>query len=275
MLLMAATAFSQTSRRTTNDKSTARNVDSKTNASTDNRNTNTYERTSSTAQTRATTNKTYSTANNNNKRASSSNTSYSKQGSNSVNTPKRNKTVYSSNRSNNYEHRTVVYPSSRKFTERREIRHYYNSPPKSITYRAVYYPYRAPVHFNIYWNKSFRIQYCRIYPEITYYYYPLGYRIETISAYDAMYYQGEIMNVYGRVSEVFYSPQYDEYILYFGPYYPYHDFTIVIPGRIALKYSRRPEIFFDNQYIVTTGLITTFEGKPEIVVKEPFQIKIY
>jgi hypothetical protein len=48
-----------------------------------------------------------------------------------------------------------------------------------------------------------------------------------------------------------------------------------MPGWIARRYSRNPSHYFDNQYLATTGLITTFEGNPEIAVREPFQINLY
>jgi hypothetical protein len=86
---------------------------------------------------------------------------------------------------------------------------------------------------------------------------------------------GDVMTVYGRVKEVFYSITTDEYFLYFGAYYPYHDFTVVMPGWMARQHSRRPERYFDNNYIAVTGLITSFEGKPEIVLKESFQLNFY
>jgi hypothetical protein len=110
---------------------------------------------------------------------------------------------------------------------------------------------------------------------VDYWDYRDGYRINTISSYDAMYYQGDVMTVYGRVTDVYYSRESDEYFLYFGPYYPYQDFTLIIPGYLARSYSRRPHRFFDNQNIAATGLITTFEGEPEMYVKESFQINLY
>ena len=114
-----------------------------------------------------------------------------------------------------------------------------------------------------------------IYPMVPSWRYYNGYRIDMISAYDAMYYRGEVMTVYGRVSDVYYSRNTDEYFLYFGPYYPYQDFTVVMPGYLARRYSRNPERYFMDRHLAVTGLITTFEGEPEIVVKKDFQINLY
>jgi DNA/RNA endonuclease YhcR with UshA esterase domain len=113
-----------------------------------------------------------------------------------------------------------------------------------------------------------------MYPHIRWEY-RYGYRIDNVSAYYADYYIGDIKTVYGKVKEVFYSYDSDEFFLHIGDYYPYHDFTIVMPGNIARNITRRPIAYFTNQYINVTGLITEFEGKPEIVVKRRFQLDVY
>jgi DNA/RNA endonuclease YhcR with UshA esterase domain len=114
-----------------------------------------------------------------------------------------------------------------------------------------------------------------MYPTIRHWEYRYGYRIHNVSAYNAYYHIGEVKTVYGRVKEVYYARESDEFFLHIGDYYPYHDFTIVIPGYIAREYSRRPVAYFTKEYVNVTGLITEFEGKPEIVVKRNFQISVY
>ena len=120
-----------------------------------------------------------------------------------------------------------------------------------------------------------RHEYIRIYPVVRWWSYPIGYRIPTITAYDASFYTGEVMNVYGKIYEVFYSGSTDEYFLYFGAYYPYHDFTVVLPGWIARKYSSHPEAYFEREHILVTGLITTYNNSPEMVLKRPGQLRLY
>jgi hypothetical protein len=100
-------------------------------------------------------------------------------------------------------------------------------------------------------------------------------RLPSVSAYDAYDFVGEIARVYGRVAETYFAWETDEYFLYLGDYYPYHDFTVVIPGREARDFSRRPERYFDNQYIEVTGLVSRFEGKPEMVIKHSTQVGVY
>jgi len=169
----------------------------------------------------------------------------------------------------------VVYESPRVYREQHVVHHHYASPPATREYRAYHYVYRRPVGIDIYWTPFMHRHFISIYPMVPYWYYQTGYRIEMISAYDALYYQGEVMTVYGRITEVYYSRATDEYFLYFGPYYPYHDFTVIMPGYLARRYSHHPESFFTDQYLAVTGLITSFNGEPEIVVKESFQMHLY
>jgi hypothetical protein len=117
--------------------------------------------------------------------------------------------------------------------------------------------------------------YVKMYPNHRYWHYSYGHRIATIAAYDADYYIGHVKNVYGRVSDVYYERTTDEYYLTMGPYYPYQHLTIVVPGHVARRYARHPARYFMSKNIKTTGLITSYEGKPEIIVKRYSQINVY
>ena len=167
------------------------------------------------------------------------------------------------------------YSSPRVYRAQHTVVHHYNYKPAPREYRAKYYAYRRPAEIEIIWTPVMHRHYIRMYPMVKYWYYTNGYHISMVSAYDAEYYRGEVRTVYGRVTEVFYSRATDEYFLYFGLYYPYQDFTVVLPGTIARQYSFKPERYFDQRYLAITGLITTFNGEPEIVVKESFQINFY
>ena len=330
MLLTAATAFSQTSRRTANDTKTANDEKKQKTTtvvkrSTDDQKQATSRTGQSSQRTTTTTRRTVSSSEINNNRSasnpsrnSSTNVTTSRRisssGTNSngntrpsgtsttttrrttVTTPAQtNNHSYSSGSAvHNNQHRVATgdinnhhrgnkggttyvtyYESPRLFRSERVVSHHYHTPPRSVHYRARHYPYRSPVHIDIIWTPAMRTEYIEIYPMVTTWRYPVGYRIESVSAYNAMYYRGEVMNVYGKVEEVFYSRETDEFILYFGAYYPYHDFSVVIPGPIARKFSMMPERRFEQQYVSVTGLITTFEGKPEIAVRRASQLSIY
>lgn len=147
--------------------------------------------------------------------------------------------------------------------------------PLSIEIRRVRYPYRRPGLVNVYWTRNMYRNYAGFYPFHTHWYMDIGSEIETISSYDADYYVGDVKRVYGKVEEVYYSPEDRNYYLFFGAPYPYHDFSVVISRRDAKRLSLFPEWYFNNQHICVTGLITWFEDKPEMIVKSPSQIHRY
>ncbi len=177
--------------------------------------------------------------------------------------------------SQNVNRETRYYKSTRQYANERPVYHHYRNTPYSREYRAEHYPYRRPVQVNINWTPTIYRNYCVIYPEIRQWGFHVNYRVDVVSAYDAYYHAGEIRTVYGEVREVFYARETDEYILYFGEYYPYHDFTVVVPGWLARRYSRRPDRFFERQHLAVTGLISMWERKPEMVVMKDYQLNFY
>jgi len=144
-----------------------------------------------------------------------------------------------------------------------------------VRYKTTNYHYRVPVHVNVTWTHNMSREYRSLYPDYHYWYYPRGYRIVTLPAYRAYFHIGEVRNVYGRIHDVWYSWNTDEYHLYFGGTYPYQDFTVILPGKHARRFHRYPEAFFSGRYIWVTGLVSTFEGKPEIMVMRKHQINLY
>jgi hypothetical protein len=160
-------------------------------------------------------------------------------------------------------HYHYVYPT-------RKVKVHYHYDTYLNNYHVLYYPR----YTNIYWTRSMYRDYSRWYPNY-HWRYNYGNRIQTISAFDAKYNLGEVAMVYGRVYATWHNQQTGDYLLFFGGEYPYHQFTVVLPARIARKYSWRPERFFLGEHITVTGLITTIEGVPEIIVKNKRQIGLY
>ena len=146
---------------------------------------------------------------------------------------------------------------------------------KPIEYRRLHHIYRIPPHRTIVWNARMYREYVYLYPEYRLWYYPYGYHIHTISAYDANRYIGEVVRVYGEIFDVWYSGRTDEYFLYIGGPYPYQDFSIVIGGHDARKFSSRPQRYFSGRHVAATGLIGIFEGKPEMFIRKRSQLDIY
>ena len=86
---------------------------------------------------------------------------------------------------------------------------------------------------------------------------------------------GAVRRVYGKVQEVYYSREDENYILYIGDRFPYQDLSIVIPRSVARQITQNPEWYFDNQDIWSVGLIDLWEGKPEMIIRDSEQIRKY
>ncbi len=305
MLLSAATAFTQTSRRSANNTTPAKEQrakskqENKTSITTTRRSSQSTssstparsQASSSTTRTTTVQTQTRQQSNNTqpatNSRRGTTSSHYNNQATRPHDNNSNSNQSIRHNRSDNHtvgasatHHNTgttyvTTYESPRVYRGTRVVRYHYTTAPRDRYYRASHFPYRTPVHIDMYWTPAMRLEYARYYPMVSTWRYTDGYRIPTVSAYDAIDYQGEVMNVYGKVYEVFYTGKTDEYVLYFGAYYPYHDMSVVLPGWIARRLSRWPEQYFERQDVVVTGLIAGYEDKPEIVIRNTGQIRIY
>jgi hypothetical protein len=144
-----------------------------------------------------------------------------------------------------------------------------------LNIRRERFPFFMPHLAGLIWSLELRNEYFRMYPEFRIRDYNYGYRIPSISAYDANEYIGDIAIVYGDILATEYSPENDEYYLYIGQYFPNQDFSIVVPGNIAREYSVNPDLYFQNAHIAVSGLITSYNNKPEIIVKRASQLSRY
>jgi len=170
---------------------------------------------------------------------------------------------YASKRYYGGNHYHYAYPT-------RKVKFHYHHDTYMNNYHVLYYP----TYTNIYWNRNMYRHYRRWYPEYNWSY-NYGHRINTISVFDAKYNLGEVATVYGRVYATWHNQETGDYLLFFGGDFPYQKFTVVLPEHIARKYSWRPERYFLGEHITITGLITTFDGNPEILVKDKHQLGIY
>lgn len=160
-------------------------------------------------------------------------------------------------------HYHYAYPTTK-------VKIHYHHNTYVNNYRVLYYP----SYGDIYWTRNMYRDYHRWYPGFQWNY-SYGYRIQTISVFDAKYNLGEVAYVYGRVYATWYNNETDDLLLFFGGDYPYQQFTVVVPGQVARKFSWRPEKFFLGEHVTINGLITTFDGSPEIVVKHRSQLSLY
>ena len=177
--------------------------------------------------------------------------------------PVKTKNYYNNRNYYGGNHYHYAYPTT-------NVKFHYHHNTYANNYRVLYYP----TYGNIYWNRNMYRDYHRWYPDYRWSY-SYGYRIQTISVFDVKYNLGEVANVYGRVYATWYNNETDDFLLFFGGDFPYQQFTVVVPGHVARKFSWRPENYFLGEHITITGLITTFDGSPEIVVKNNRQLGLY
>lgn len=165
--------------------------------------------------------------------------------------------------SHSHAHKRYYYPEKR-VKMHVHPRTYHNH------YKVMYYP----AHREIIWNKRMHRYYVDLYPGYTWRYHT-GYHIQTISAFETRYNVGELARVYGRVYATWYNRESDDLLLFFGGEFPLQEFTMVIPGHIARRYNWRPERYFLGQHILATGLITSYDGNPEMIIKKKRQLDVY
>ena len=99
---------------------------------------------------------------------------------------------------------------------------------------------------------------------------------DTITADQAKDYIGETKTVKGLVASTSYAfgSRGRPTFLNLDEPYPNHVFTIVIWGSNRSKFDVTPEIHFKDKKVLVTGKITEYRGIPQIVVKNPGQIKL-
>lgn len=170
-----------------------------------------------------------------------------------------------------------VVVSTHDITRRdfRRPQRYYNAPVTHQHHRHNKV-FIAPPHAyrHIVWTPDIHRYYCSLYPTVTWHY-NYGYKIGLVPSYEAFRFGGEVQSVYGRVDEVFYFPEYDYFYLYIGGIFPYQDITVIVPGYEARYFSRNPDWYFQNRYIITTGLISEYDRQPEIYISRANQISLY
>ena len=162
---------------------------------------------------------------------------------------------------------------------RRHVRvinhYYYNYHPLSFEVRRSRYYYRQPHLLDLIWTPLLFHRFMFYYPTHRNWDMEFGSQIGTIPADEAKEFAGTVRRVYGKVDEVFYSPEDETYMLYIGSPFPYQDLSIVVPKDIARNLSMSPKWYFENEFIWVVGLINVWEGKPEIIVRDEDQIRKY
>lgn len=168
---------------------------------------------------------------------------------------KKNSYTRRSNRGSSHGHINQYYHNKRK------VRNLYYNYKRVPAIRMVFHPR---------WHRFYSAHYSS---------YSHGYmvnrRLNLISGHAAKYHTGEVAAVFGRVYETYYDEIQDEFYLYFGAPYPQSDFTVVVTGREARKMRRYSPRYFIGRDFIVSGLITHWNGKPEIVINYSSQLKRY
>ena len=105
---------------------------------------------------------------------------------------------------------------------------------------------------------------------------PSGSTGTSIDAFAASSSVGQRTTVCGDVADTRYASgsRGQPTFLNFERAYPNHVFTVVIWGDERSKFPSRPESHYSSKNVCATGLIETFDGKPQIIAREPSQLSI-
>ena len=98
----------------------------------------------------------------------------------------------------------------------------------------------------------------------------------SIGAQEAASSVGQRSTVCGEVVDTRYasSSRGQPTFLNFEKSFPNHVFTVVIWGDERPRFTSRPESHYLGENVCATGLIETFDGKPQIIARDPSQLKI-
>jgi len=99
---------------------------------------------------------------------------------------------------------------------------------------------------------------------------------QTITAAEAANHMGEQGTVCGMVASAHFANQsrgQPTFINLDRPY-PNQIFTVMIWGSDRDKFRNAPETYYQDKAVCVTGTIKGYRGKPEIIVKNPDQIRL-
>lgn len=104
----------------------------------------------------------------------------------------------------------------------------------------------------------------------------LAYAQDTISPEDAAKFIGQQKTVCGKVASTHFAAKSkgQPTFVNLDKAYPNQIFTVLIWGSDRGKFEKPPETLYSGKEICVTGMIQSYQGRPEIVVKEPSQIKL-
>lgn len=102
-----------------------------------------------------------------------------------------------------------------------------------------------------------------------------AYAQEIISPEDAAKYIGQQKTVCGMVASAHFAAKTkgQPTSINLDKPYPNQIFTVLIWGSDRGKFEKSPEALYSGKEICVTGMIQSYQGRPETIVKDPAQIK--
>jgi micrococcal nuclease len=97
--------------------------------------------------------------------------------------------------------------------------------------------------------------------------------LKVIGACQAGNYYGKEVIVEGKVVDVYRSKKNNVFLNFEKPY-PNQCFSAVIFASDQYKFVQNPEKYYDQKVLRIRGKIQEYQGKPEIILKEPWQIEV-
>src|SRR4051812_437728 len=104
---------------------------------------------------------------------------------------------------------------------------------------------------------------------------PVLFAADTVPADHAKDYVGKTATVCGKVGSTRYLENSERKLTFlnFGKPYRNHDFTAIVDGENRAKFGK-PEEQYLQKDVCVTGAIKDFNGKPEIELTDPKQIRL-
>ncbi len=103
----------------------------------------------------------------------------------------------------------------------------------------------------------------------------IAYSQDTVTPEDATEFIGQQKTVCGTVASAHFAAKVkgQPTSLHLNKPYPNQIFSVLIWGSDRNKFEKPPETLYSGKEICVTGMIQSYQGKPEIIVKDPGQIK--
>jgi DNA/RNA endonuclease YhcR with UshA esterase domain len=95
-----------------------------------------------------------------------------------------------------------------------------------------------------------------------------------IASKDAEKHVGDTVTVYDKIYSTKLIENTNMVLLDMGGSHPNQYLTIVIKGEDRSKFNTKPEEYYEGRNVTVTGVIISYNGKPEIIVNSPEQLKV-